>query len=61
MMEYCERNNVPYTDSKQDLVIELAKIIYGISCFLLPDQKDADSRRPPVWRFLPRIRRGRSV
>ncbi|MBV6513993.1 MAG: hypothetical protein FMNOHCHN_03576 [Ignavibacteriaceae bacterium] len=44
MLEYCERNNVPYTDSKQDLVIELAKIIYGISCFLLPDQKDADSK-----------------
>ena len=43
-MEYCERNNVPYTDSKQDLVVELAKIIYGISCFLLPDPKDADSK-----------------
>ena len=44
MLEYCERNNVPYTDSKQELVIEACKVIYGISCFLLPDQKDADSR-----------------
>lgn len=44
MMEYCERNNVPYTDSKQDLVIELAKIVYGISCFLLPDPKEGTSK-----------------
>lgn len=44
MLEYCERNNVPYTDSKQDLVIEACKVLYGISCFLLPDSKDSTSK-----------------